>query len=387
MAVHDISAWIPEDFQGPVIQRIQQTSVVEAIARREPMTTQVRHVPRSGGMGMDILGSGDTYTEDSSADDEVLLTARKFGRSISLAEEDLADSAALVNVLDAKRLDWATAYAKTIDNACLGTTAAESVAADVPFSSVYKQVRTTNSTLGYTADTNYLRSGTNLGAVTFTDTGDIVTFVQPHGLAVGDRVVSGTITTTTGITAGTIYFVRTVPSTTTVTLSATSGGATLALTTDGSAISMTRLGVGYDNLSNVLSLVESGDWFDDANTVAIAHPTYKARLRGIKDSQQRPVFVAAQVPGTPDTLFDYPIFWSLGARTSTAATPTPTGNPLLVVGSRQALILGIRSGPESFIADASSGPGFATDETKLKIRARRAFNIANPGAFAVLEDA
>ena len=66
---------------------------------------------------------------------------------------------------------------------------------------------------------------------------------------------------------------------------------------------------------------------------------------------------------------------------------TPTGNPLIIVGSRDALILGIRSGPESFIADGNVSVGFATDETKLKIRARRGFGISHPSAFAVLEDA
>ena len=384
MALHAIDDWIPEEFSGPVIQKIGQTSVIERIARREPMSTTVRHVPRSGGMGMDILGGGDSYTEDSSTDDEVLLTARKFGRAISLAEEDLADTGNLVNVLETKRIDWATAYAKTLDNACLGVTAAESVAGTVPFTSVYKRVCTTDSTVSYTADDNYIHAGTNLGAVTFTDSGDVVTTNQPHTLAVNDKVVFGTITTTTGATAGTTYYVNTVPSTTTFTVSATLGGGTLALTTNGSSVSVTKLGVSYDNLSATLALVEGGDWFDDANTVCIAHPKFKQQFRSIKDTQGRPIFVSGTA-GTPDTLFEYPVEWSLGCRTHATADPAPTGNPLLVVGSRQALILGVRSGPESYVADAASGVGFATDETKLKVRARRGFNISHPTAMAVLE--
>ena len=386
MAAHDLSSWIPEEFGGPVLQKINQTSVIEAIARRELMTTSVRHVPRSGGMGMDILGNGDSYTEDSSTDDEVLLTARKFGRAISLAEEDLADAGNLVNVLETKRIDWATSFAKTLDNAALAVTAAESVAGDVPFTSAYKRVRTTDSGLSYTADTNYVAAGTNLGHVTLTDTGDVVTFSQPHGLAVNDKVVFGTITTTTGITAGTTYYVLTVASTTTVTLSATLGGATLALTTDGSSVSCTKLGVSYDNLSSVMGLYENSDWFDDANTIVVASPKFKQRFRGIKDANQRPIFVSG-VSGTPDTLFERPVYWSLGARTSATATPTPTGNPILVVTSKSSLILGVRSGPESYVADAASGVGFATDETKLKIRARRGWAISHPTAVAVLEDA
>ncbi len=43
-------------------------------------------------------------------------------------------------------------------------------------------------------------------AVSFTDTGDLVTFAVPHGLKTGDRVVFATIVTTTGITALTTYY-------------------------------------------------------------------------------------------------------------------------------------------------------------------------------------
>ena len=384
VALHTIEPWIPEEWDGPVVQKIMQTSAVEAVARPEPMGTQTKHVPRSGGMGMDILGKGDSYTEDANTDDEVLLTARKFGRAISLADEDIADTAGLINVLNTKRIDWATAYAKGFDNACLGTVGAESVAADRPFTSVYQALRTTNSGTSYTADDNYVRSGDSLGAVTFTDTGDIVTFNQNHGLAVGDRVVFGTITTTTGVTAGTTYYVITVPSATTVTVSATAGGATLALTTNGSSVSCTKLGVTYNSLSRTVGLYEQGDWFDPTDTIVIASPAFKQYVRDIKDTQGRPIFVAGN-QNTPDTLFEYPVKWSLGARVATAATPAPTGNPLLVVANRQLLIVGRRSGPESYVADAASGVGFMTDETKLKVRARRAFALGHEKAAAVLE--
>lgn len=72
--------------------------------------------------------------------------------------------------------------------------------------------------------------------VTFTDTGDIVT-VPSHGASVGDTIVFGAITDTTGVSAATEYYVLTVPDEDTMTISATEGGATLALSTDGSAAS------------------------------------------------------------------------------------------------------------------------------------------------------
>lgn len=69
-------------------------------------------------------------------------------------------------------------------------------------------------------------------AVTFTDAGDLVGLTA-HGFAVGDVVVFPTIVTTTGATVNTPYFVKTVPDANSFTVSATSGGSTLALTTNG----------------------------------------------------------------------------------------------------------------------------------------------------------
>jgi len=57
-----------------------------------------------------------------------------------------------------------------------------------------------------------------------------------HNLRIGDAVVS-TASTVTGLTAGVSYFVLTVPSTTTLTLSATRGGSVLAIS--GSAVTAT----------------------------------------------------------------------------------------------------------------------------------------------------
>lgn len=74
--------------------------------------------------------------------------------------------------------------------------------------------------------------------VTFTDAGDIVT-VPSHGASVGDKITFGAITGTTGVAAGVEYFVKTAPTADTLTISATDGGATLALTTNGTAASAT----------------------------------------------------------------------------------------------------------------------------------------------------
>jgi HK97 family phage major capsid protein len=304
VAFNDVDAWIPEEWGGAVIMRVNRTSAVEAIARREPMGTDTKNVPRSAGVGMDILARGDSYTEDSSANDTVVLNARKFGRALSFTEEDLADTSRVADVIEVKQLDWATTYAKTLDNATLGTSGAENVASDIPFTSVYRAVTNTDSGAGYTASANF----------------------------------TSTASTT------------------------------------------------YANLSDTLAKIEDSDYFDEADMFVIASPKYRKVLRGLVDSQNRPIFVQGQGGdrGTPDTLFGYPIRWSLGARVSTAATPTPSGPALLIFGNSRYLILGVRSGPETLSSGRDAG--WSTDELKVKMRARRGFKVGTPKAFAVLAD-
>ena len=70
-------------------------------------------------------------------------------------------------------------------------------------------------------------------AVTLTDTGDLVS-ADEHGLADDDIITFASIVGTTGITAGTPYYVISA-TTDTFQVSATQGGSALALTTDGTA--------------------------------------------------------------------------------------------------------------------------------------------------------
>lgn len=163
MARNTFEDWIPEEWDSQVIQRVQQVSVVESEAREYPMATDTRHIPRSAGVDVNGVAKGSAYGEDESVNDDVLLTAKKAGRAIRIADEDLQDSN--VAILEQKRVDWATSWAKYLDNACLAVTAAES-GVTVPYTSVYKAIRTTNSDTSYTADANYVASATG-GAVSY----------------------------------------------------------------------------------------------------------------------------------------------------------------------------------------------------------------------------
>jgi len=307
---NDVDDWIPEEWGGSVIQRIQRTSAVESVARHEIMGTDTKHVPRSAGVDIHHIGKGGAYGDDANVNDTVLLTARKLGQGIALTEEDMADTARFVNIVATKQLDWATSYAKAFDNATLGVTGAESNTAsdDRPFTSLYRVLSTTYQTdpdLNYTANDNLTKSG--------------------------------------------------------------SGGPT------------------YDMLNDVFSLYEDGDYFDEAETIVIASPYFKKVLRGIKDEQERPIFVRGQGgdAGTPDQLFGVEIRWSQGCRTSAAMTHAPTGNPLLFVGNRRFLIVGDRSGPESIPIPANIS---REDEAFLKMRARRGFTVGHPKAWSCFED-
>lgn len=307
MARNTMEAWVPEEDDSSVIQRVNQLSAIERVARRVPMGTTVRNHPRSAGVGVSGIEKGGAYGEDTSANDSVTLTARKMGRAIRIAEEDLDDT--LANVIAAKQTDWATSYAKFLDNACLGTTAAEN-GTTVLFTSVYRAITTANADTGYDANDNYVQTGTG-----------------------------GT-------------------------------GAPVAPT--------------YDALSQVLGLVEGGDYFDPTEVVVIASPYFRQALRGVKDDQGNPVFVQG-LAGTPDTLFGHEVFWSIGAKTSATSTDAPEGNPLLIVANRDYALLGVRSGPESVFIDGRSGLSALTDEAILKMRSRRGFAVGHEKAFAVLE--
>ncbi len=137
----------------------------------------------------------------------------------------------------------------------------------------------------------------------------------------------------------------------------------------------------YDDLNNALGLVEDSSKFDSANTVWMAHPKMLKEIRGMVKGNSDLV-LPDPLAGTPGSLFGYPLVVSYGAAVSTAATDSPTGNPLLIVGNRQMLINGVRGGVESVV---SRDAEFARDGVVLKTRVRRGFAVADADAFAIVE--
>ena len=137
----------------------------------------------------------------------------------------------------------------------------------------------------------------------------------------------------------------------------------------------------YAQLNNALGIAEDSSKFDAANTVWMAHPKMLKEIRGmIKGNND--LVLPDPLAGTPGSLFGYPLVISYGAATSAAATDSPAGNALLIVGNRQMLINGVRGGVESVV---SRDAEFARDGVVLKTRIRRGFAVADADAFAIVE--
>lgn len=301
----NVEAWIAEEHDSDVLRAVDQTSAIERIARRYPMATDTRQIPRSSGLTVSAVDKGAEYGQQQFEADEVTLVAKKLGAVIPVNHEDLQDPH--VNVLEQARLNWARSYAISLDNAALGVTGDADVSGR-PFISAYRRLTTSDSRTDYTAN---------------------------------DNVVT-----------------------------AASGGVT------------------YDDISDLMALLETSNYYDPSKLRVIAHPAARKALRNIKDDQNRPIFVmgqGSQDGTTPTSLFgELPVEFSLGARTSDVMTDNPQGDSLMYIINTDFLALGVRSGPETATASEDTGVGFMYDQALVKMRSRRAFALTIPQAAAVL---
>lgn len=146
--------------------------------------------------------------------------------------------------------------------------------------------------------------------------------------------------------------------------------------------------VGYRSISSFLALYEEGPYYDEGNTVVIASPSWKRVLREVMDGQGRPYWQDGQ-----DSLFGYPVKWTVGARKHATTTQRPTGSPLMIVANKDLLINGkakltpsmVNANPGVAIQRAAQGIGFESDEAIFKAAMRRGFALGEPRGAAVLE--
>lgn len=151
-------------------------------------------------------------------------------------------------------------------------------------------------------------------------------------------------------------------------------------------------GIQYKDLSKTLGIIETGDYWDEQETLVIAHPSLKRTMREIVDNQGRPIFnessngTAGGGQGKGGTLFGHQVHWSLGAKTAAAPSAAPTGNPLVIFCSATYLMVGNREPVSVQNIDGNTGLGALTDTAYLKFRARKAFAPGHENAFSILEN-
>lgn len=148
MAVADVSKWIPVEYGGALFKKFQEDSALFRVSagpggRREPMSTNTKHVPKDGDVAVQFTGKAQAYGLDTTAVDDILLTAKKMTAGVPLAEEDISDAAGFVAVVPAKRDAAFRGFARLLDNAAFAVTGAPTADPDmtVPYNSLYRQVK------------------------------------------------------------------------------------------------------------------------------------------------------------------------------------------------------------------------------------------------------
>jgi hypothetical protein len=119
-----VDAFLTEEQGSDVIRVITLNSAAETYFTPEPMKSYTKTIPRSGRVGVAVKPKGSAYTEDSGTVDEITIVAKTFGVAVRIAEEDLEDEIAGLDVINEKKVAAGNSYAVTIDNATLASTAA-----------------------------------------------------------------------------------------------------------------------------------------------------------------------------------------------------------------------------------------------------------------------
>jgi hypothetical protein len=152
---------------------------------------------------------------------------------------------------------------------------------------------------------------------------------------------------------------------------------------------------GYDNLNTALGAVENSKFFDPQNAICFMHPSLKSRVRGIKDTQGRPIFVesTAGFPGggvRPQyEIFGVPVALTFGAVTTSGGYLGNVGgssvpwHPLFVFANRRHLVRGNRIEPQAQFINANINVN-ALEHT-VQHRARQGFCLTIPQSASILE--
>jgi HK97 family phage major capsid protein len=150
----DGTGWLVEQRDSNLVKSYAETSVIDSEFRPINMTANTVEIPRIEDMDVEFIAKGAAYPEDQSSADTVSFTAVKVGSALRIAEEDVEDDK-LADYIGEKKVSAGSSYAKLVDNAGLGVTAAKSGVV-VPFTSLYRTLTTADATTGYAANENVL---------------------------------------------------------------------------------------------------------------------------------------------------------------------------------------------------------------------------------------
>jgi HK97 family phage major capsid protein len=233
---------------------------------------------------------------------------------------------------------------------------------------------------------------------TITGEGTMQRFEKEAGVSLAktfDHACIGTTTAMNGTTSPFVSIYQAVTTTQTTpwgTYTANANRTQQTVSTTGVATTGT---VWQDAIDTWLSDYEQGLFYDPGDTFLLANPSFKSLFRRIRDADGNPVFIPGGAQsGTGASLFGYNDFrFTVGARTHATMTDSPTGNPLMVIGSRSALKRGLARTSAGMVPGnpgvqwqrAAQGIGFLSDEAIMKAMMRRAFVVAVPQAVSVFE--
>ena len=138
-----------------------------------------------------------------------------------------------------------------------------------------------------------------LGTVTIAITTGVLTVSAAHGLVVGDPAQLGTMTAGGPLVAATTYYVQSVPSTTTLTLALTSGGASIVTSASGSSLSIVKMGpyvMAIPNAANLLDFILGFDVTDGVTSQRfIVQRAHQTALPTIKLGRQQEISFTIEV--------------------------------------------------------------------------------------------
>ena len=157
MARETFDSWIPVEYSADAIQSPARLSAVENAVPALPMNSNSKVFPRSGAAQVVTTAKGAAIGEDTATNTALTLTAVKFDLAFRIANEDLDDG--LQDIVAVKQGEFARSYAKTFDNACLGTSAVGN-GGTVPFNSLYYVLKNGDTPTGYTAGANVITTAT-----------------------------------------------------------------------------------------------------------------------------------------------------------------------------------------------------------------------------------